>query len=60
MDFLGSRKGCRWPRLAEQWDADPYALNTPGGAVDLRTGDIQANRPEDYLTKCTWQGDGAR
>ena len=22
----------------EQWDADPWLLNTPGGVVDLRTG----------------------
>ena len=23
---------------AEEWDADVWALNTPGGVVDLRTG----------------------
>ncbi len=37
----------------EDLDADPYLLNTPGGAVDLRTGKIRENRPEDYCTKAT-------
>ena len=37
----------------EDLDADPYLLNTPGGAVDLRTGKIRKNRPEDYCTKAT-------
>ena len=32
------------PRLAatvNQWDADPWLLNTPGGEVNLRTGKMQ-------------------
>jgi putative DNA primase/helicase len=33
-----------------QWDADPWMLNTPGGIVDLRTGDIH---PSDRLKYCT-------
>ena len=37
----------------EQWDADPWLLNTPGGTVDLRTGKMRRHRPEDYLTKAT-------
>ncbi len=44
------------PRLAattDQWDADPWALNTPGGIVDLRIGSVRPARPEDYCTKIT-------
>lgn len=37
----------------EDLDADPYLLNTPGGAVDLRTGTIRPNSPQDYCTKAT-------
>ena len=37
----------------DQWDADPWALNTPGGIVDLRTGAVRPARPEDYCTKTT-------
>jgi P4 family phage/plasmid primase-like protien len=38
---------------ADQWDADPWLLNTPGGVVDLRTGMIRPARREDYQTKIT-------
>lgn len=34
-------------------DADGYLLNTPGGTVNLRTGEIRPHRPEDYCTKIT-------
>ncbi|HJQ58019.1 MAG TPA: phage/plasmid primase, P4 family [Vineibacter sp.] len=37
---------------AEQWDADAFALNTPGGIVDLRTGDLRPCDPLAYCTKC--------
>jgi putative DNA primase/helicase len=36
-----------------QWDADPWSLGTPEGAVDLRTGELREMRPEDYITKTT-------
>jgi putative DNA primase/helicase len=36
-----------------QWDADPWILNTPGGVVDLRRGEVRAARREDYCTKTT-------
>jgi putative DNA primase/helicase len=29
--------------IPEEWDADPWALNTPGGIVDLRTGRMSAH-----------------
>jgi putative DNA primase/helicase len=38
---------------ADQWDADPWALNTPGGKVDLRTGVIQPSSPRHHCTKMT-------
>lgn len=37
----------------KQWDADPWILNTPGGVVDLRTGELRPARREDYCTKTT-------
>jgi putative DNA primase/helicase len=37
----------------DQWDADPWVLNTPGGVVDLKTGAIRPPRREDYCTKTT-------
>jgi putative DNA primase/helicase len=44
------------PRIAaaaDQFDANPWLLCTPDGVVDLRTGNIRAARPEDYMTKFT-------
>jgi P4 family phage/plasmid primase-like protien len=35
------------------WDADPWLLNTPGGVVDLRTGQMRAALPDDHMTKTT-------
>jgi putative DNA primase/helicase len=36
---------------AEEWDADTWALNTPGGVVDLRTGRMREHRRDDRMTK---------
>lgn len=38
---------------AEEWDADVWALNTPGGVVDLRTGRMRPHRRDDRMTKVT-------
>jgi putative DNA primase/helicase len=35
----------------DQWDADPWQLNTPGGVVDLRDGENRSQNPADYITK---------
>ena len=43
----------RHAATVEQWDADPWLLNTPGGTVDLRTGKMRKHRPEDHITKIT-------
>ncbi len=37
----------------DQWDADPWLLNTPGGVVDLRTGRLRRHMADDYMTKST-------
>jgi putative DNA primase/helicase len=37
----------------DQWDADPMLLNTPGGVVDLRTGEMVPHRADLYMTKMT-------
>lgn len=35
------------------WDADPFLLGTPGGTIDLRTGEMRQPVPEDHITKLT-------
>jgi P4 family phage/plasmid primase-like protien len=37
----------------EQWDADDFKLGTPGGTVDLRTGELRPAERSDYITKQT-------
>jgi putative DNA primase/helicase len=42
------------PRIVtgpDQFDRDPWLLNTPAGTVDLKTGQIREHRREDYCTK---------
>ena len=48
-----ARADRRHAATVEQWDADPWLLNTPGGAVDLRTGDLLRHESGRYLTKIT-------
>ncbi len=48
-----ARADRRHAATVDQWDADPWLLNTPGGIVDLRTGTIRPARREDYQTKIT-------
>jgi putative DNA primase/helicase len=43
----------------DQWDCDQFLLNTPAGTVDLRTGEIHAHQPRQYLTKITAAGPGS-
>ena len=49
----------RTAALVSQWDSDPWLLNTPGGAVDPRTGKIRPGLREDYCTKVTAVAPGA-
>lgn len=48
-----ARNDRRHAVAAAEWDRDPWALNTPGGLVDLRTGACRATTPRDLLTKQT-------
>lgn len=43
----------RHAATVDEWDADPWLLNTPGGVVDLRTGRTRPHRPDDLFTKIT-------
>ena len=40
----------------DQWDPDPWLLNTPDGVVDLRTGTIRPHVAAEYMTKITAVG----
>lgn len=48
-----ARSDRRIAATIDQWDADPWLLNTPDGVVDLRTGTKRAHRAADYMTKIT-------
>jgi putative DNA primase/helicase len=37
----------------EQWDVEPWLLNTPKGVIDLRTGIMREHRAGDHLTHMT-------
>jgi putative DNA primase/helicase len=37
----------------EVWDRDHFLLGTPGGTVELRTGQLRAAQPDDRITKIT-------
>ena len=43
----------RHAATTDQWDADDWLLNTPGGLVDLRTGETGAHDPAAHCTKST-------
>jgi putative DNA primase/helicase len=43
----------RHAATADQWDADAWILNTPSGVIDLHTGKLRAQKPDDYVTKIT-------
>ncbi|MGZ9083798.1 MAG: phage/plasmid primase, P4 family, partial [Rhodoplanes sp.] len=45
-----SRADARHATAPDDWDADPWALNTPDGIVDLRTGQT---RPHDRAALCS-------
>jgi putative DNA primase/helicase len=37
----------------EQWDSDPWLLNTPEGTVELKTGTLRPHRAGDFITRVT-------
>jgi putative DNA primase/helicase len=48
----------RHAALAEQWDSDPWLLNTPAGTVDLRNGMVRGHQSDQYITKLSASGPG--
>jgi len=40
-------------RVTEDFDADPWLLNTPAGTIDLRTGTMHPHRRSDGIMKIT-------
>ena len=48
-----ARADRRHAATIDQWDADPWTLNTPGGIVDLRTGELRSPDRMAYMTKTT-------
>jgi len=43
----------RYAATVDQWDVDPWLINTPGGCVDLSTGASMPHDPTRYFTKLT-------
>lgn len=37
----------------EQWDSDKLLLNSPGGTIDLKSGDLRPHNRDDYCSKLT-------
>jgi putative DNA primase/helicase len=48
-----ARSDRRLAATTDQWDIDPWSLNTPDGVIDLRTGKLRSHRAVDYMTKIT-------
>jgi putative DNA primase/helicase len=53
-----ARADRRHAATVEQWDDDPWLLNTPIGTIDLRSGELLSHQREQYLTKMTAAGPG--
>jgi P4 family phage/plasmid primase-like protien len=47
------RSDRRHALTADQWDANPWLLNTPGGVVNLETGETGPHDSTHLMTKCT-------
>ena len=48
-----ARADRRHAATTDEWDADPWLLNTPGGVVDLKTGRRRPHDRADRMTKIT-------
>jgi putative DNA primase/helicase len=53
-----ARSDRRLAATTDQWDVNPWLLNTPSGVVDLRTGGLREHDPSDYMTKVSGAGPG--
>lgn len=47
------RSDRRHAATVDQWDDDPWLLNTPAGVIDLRTRELAPHNPNLHMTKCT-------
>jgi putative DNA primase/helicase len=43
----------RLAACVDQWDTNPWLLNTPAGVVNLQSGHLRQHRHTDYLTRMT-------
>ena len=41
-----------WRRSSDEWDGDPWKLGTPGGTVDLRTGELLKHYSVAFWREC--------
>ncbi len=48
-----ARSDRRHARSSDDFDADPWLLNTPSGVVNLRTGETRPHQRNDLFTKVT-------
>src|SRR5277367_6228691 len=48
-----ARADRRLAATMEQWDMDPWLLNTPDGVVELHTGRLRKHRRQDWITQMT-------
>jgi putative DNA primase/helicase len=55
-----ARSDQRLAASVDQWDRDPWLLNTPAGTVNLKTGATHGHRPEDYITKVAATSPGGK
>lgn len=55
-----ARADRRHAATTDEWDADPWLLNTPGGVIDLRTGRQRPHDRVDRMTKITTATSGGR
>jgi putative DNA primase/helicase len=51
-----ARSDTRLARTTEDWDKDPWLLNTPNGVVDLKTGKTKPNHQNYHMMKITAEG----
>jgi hypothetical protein len=49
----GARTVRRFSTVSTDWDQNPDLLGTPGGTVDLRTGDLLPGNPDDHISRVT-------
>jgi putative DNA primase/helicase len=48
-----ARSDIQHAATVEEWDADPWLLNTPGGVVNLHSGQLQPHQRAQRITRIT-------